>query len=462
MKGEISMDGFKDFEKNDTNGNNYWRGNYNGQYKAQDPYYSYYSAYKQNEYDDLKTSSFYSERYQKPHKGKIKEIIVPLIIVALLSSVIGGALVGAWFQFGAPALAGDTGNKVIDNNSIDTQPVKQIEIVDRTDSPVTAIAEKVSPSIVGIQVNYRIQDFWFGTQMGSGSGSGIIIRSDGYILTNNHVIDRAAGTGNTMAQGASINVILPYQKDRSYEAKIIGRDEKTDLAILKIDLSDLPAADLGDSDELKVGELAVAIGNPAGIEFMGTVTSGIISGLNREVQISQNHKLKVIQTDAAINPGNSGGALVNSRGEVIGVNTLKISGVSGEYEGLGFAIPINTAKEIIDDLIVEGYVRGRPKLGVYFDPRLTEERAEQLGVPMGFLVYEVEPLSGAYNAGIKVGDIITEFNGVRVKDFIELENEKNKYKAGDVVTIKLYRIKNIETREGEYLTLEVTLGEDKG
>ncbi|HAA24674.1 MAG TPA: peptidase S1 [Ruminiclostridium sp.] len=456
------MDGFKDFEKNDTNGNNYWRGNYNGQYKAQDPYYSYYSAYKQNEYDDLKTSSFYSERYQKPHKGKIKEIIVPLIIVALLSSVIGGALVGAWFQFGAPALAGDTGNKVIDNNSIDTQPVKQIEIVDRTDSPVTAIAEKVSPSIVGIQVNYRIQDFWFGTQMGSGSGSGIIIRSDGYILTNNHVIDRAAGTGNTMAQGASINVILPYQKDRSYEAKIIGRDEKTDLAILKIDLSDLPAADLGDSDELKVGELAVAIGNPAGIEFMGTVTSGIISGLNREVQISQNHKLKVIQTDAAINPGNSGGALVNSRGEVIGVNTLKISGVSGEYEGLGFAIPINTAKEIIDDLIVEGYVRGRPKLGVYFDPRLTEERAEQLGVPMGFLVYEVEPLSGAYNAGIKVGDIITEFNGVRVKDFIELENEKNKYKAGDVVTIKLYRIKNIETREGEYLTLEVTLGEDKG
>ena len=144
--------------------------------------------------------------------------------------------------------------------------------------------------------------------------------------------------------------------------------------------------------------MAVAIGNPAGIEFMGTVTSGIISGLNREVQISQNHKLKVIQTDAAINPGNSGGALVNSRGEVIGVNTLKISGVSGEYEGLGFAIPINTAKEIIDDLIVEGYVRGRPKLGVYFDPRLTEERAEQLGVPMGFLVYEVEPLSGAYNA----------------------------------------------------------------
>jgi len=461
MKGEISMDGFKDYEKNNTEGNNYWRGYYNGQYKAQDPYYSYYSAQKQNEYDDLKTSSFYSEHYQKPHKGKIKEMIVPLLIVALLGSVIGGALVGAWFQFGAPAIAGDTGNNVI-NNRVETQPVKQIEIIDKTDSPVTAIAEKVSPSIVGIQVNYRIQDFWFGTQVGSGSGSGIIIRSDGYILTNNHVIERAAGTGNTMAQGASISVILPYQKDRSYDAKIVGRDEKTDLAILKIDLTDLPAADLGDSDQLKVGELAVAIGNPAGIEFMGTVTSGIISGLNREVQISQNHKLKVIQTDAAINPGNSGGALVNSRGEVIGVNTLKISGVSGEYEGLGFAIPINTAKEIIDDLIVEGYVRGRPKLGVYFDPRLTEERAQQLGVPMGFLVYEVEPLSGAYNAGIRVGDIITEFNGVRVKDFNELENEKNKCKAGDVVTIKLYRIKNIETREGEYLTLEVTLGEDKG
>ena len=348
------MDGFKNYEKNNTDGNSYWRGYYNGQRKAQDPYYSYYSAHKQNEYDDLKTSSFYSEHYQKPHKGKIKEMIIPLIIVALLSSVIGGALVGAWFQFGAPALAGDTGNKAIES-TIESQPVKQIEIVDRTDFPVTAIAEKVSPTIVGIQVNYRMQDFWFGTQMGSGSGSGIIIRSDGYILTNNHVIDSAAGSGNTIAQGASIKVILPYQKDHSYEAKIIGRDEKTDLAILKIDLSDLPAADLGDSDELKVGELAVAIGNPAGIELMGTVTSGIISGLNREVQISQNHKLKVIQTDAAINPGNSGGALVNSRGEVIGVNTLKISGISGEYEGLGFAIPINTAKEIMDDLIDEGY-----------------------------------------------------------------------------------------------------------
>lgn len=456
------MDDFKDYEKNNTDGNNYWRGYYGGQPKIQDPYYSYYSAHKQNEYDDLKTSSFYSEHYQKPHKGKIREMIVPLIIVALLSSVIGGALVGAWFQFGAPALASDnTENKVI-GSTIESPPVRQIEIVDKTDSPVTAIAEKVSPSIVGIQVSYRIQDFWFGSQVGSGSGSGIIIRSDGYILTNNHVISSAVGSGNTIAQGASIKVILPYQQDQFYEAKIVGRDEKTDLAILKIDLTDLPAADLGDSDQLKVGELAVAIGNPAGIELMGTVTSGIISGLNREVQVSQNHKLKVIQTDAAINPGNSGGALVNSRGEVIGVNTLKISGISGEYEGLGFAIPINTAKEIIDDLIVEGYVKGRPKLGVYFDPRLTEERAEQLGIPMGFLVYEVEPLSGAYNAGIKVGDIITEFNGVRVKDFNELENEKNKCKAGDVVTIKLYRITNIDTREGEYLTLEVTLGEDKG
>ena len=150
------MDGFKDYEKNNANANKDWPGYYGDRHKAQDPYYSYYSAHKQNEYDDLKTSSFYSERYQKPHKGKIKEMIVPLMIVALLGSVIGGALVGAWLQFGAPALTGDAGNKAIERN-VETQPVKQIEIVDRTDSPVTAIAEKVSPTIVGIQVSYSIQ-----------------------------------------------------------------------------------------------------------------------------------------------------------------------------------------------------------------------------------------------------------------------------------------------------------------
>lgn len=449
-----------EFNNNNENNNPYSYDGYSGyQQNNTTPYYSYYSSQNNQNYDDLKTSSFYSERYEKPRKGKIREMILPLIIVALISSVVGGALVGAWFQFGAPTLADN--NQLSGNGSTaPTQQLKQIEIVNNTESPATAIAEKVSPSIVGIQVTYLSQDFWFGAQQSSGSGSGIIIRSDGYILTNNHVIEDAISSGNQIAKGASIQVILPNQPDEYYDAKVVGRDEKTDIAVLKIDLSELPAADIGNSDELKVGELAVAIGNPAGLEFMGSVTQGIISGLNREIQIDTTRTLKVIQTDAAINPGNSGGALVNSKGEVIGVNTVKITG--SNYEGLGFAIPINTAMEIANSLISDGYVKGRPQLGVSIDTRFNEEMAKQYGVPAGLLVAEVAPLSAAYNAGIKQGDIIVEFNGVAVKTFNELQTEKNKYKAGDVVTLKIYRIQGSDVTKGQYLNIEVTLGEDKG
>lgn len=422
--------------------------------------YGYYGSYSHNRnYDDLKTSSFYSERYEKPRKGKIREMIIPLLIVALISSVIGGALVGAWFQFGAPALA-ENNQAPNDKSRTGVQQVKQIEIVNSTESPATAIAEKVGPSIVGIKVNYLVQDFWFGAQQGSGSGSGIIIRSDGYILTNNHVIEAAISSGNQIARNASIQVILPNQPDQFYDAKVVGRDEKTDIAVLKIDLSELPAAEIGNSDELKVGELAVAIGNPAGLEFMGSVTQGIISGLNRQIQVGSGQTLKVIQTDAAINPGNSGGALVNAKGQVIGVNTVKISG--SNYEGLGFAIPINTAMEIANSLISDGYVKGRPYLGIEIDTRFNEEMAERYKVPAGVLVGDVLPLSAAYNAGIKAGDIIVEFNGVAVKSFNELETEKNKYKAGDTVTLKIYRIENSDLTRGSYIDIEVTLGEDKG
>jgi len=423
--------------------------------------YGYYGSYNQNHnYDDLKTSSFYSERYEKPRKGKIREMVVPLLIVALISSVIGGALVGAWFQFGAPALA-EKNNQASDGRAqAGLQQVKQIEIVNNIESPATAIAEKVGPSIVGIKVNYVVQDFWFGVQQSSGSGSGIIIRSDGYILTNNHVIESAMSSGNKIAKNASIQVILPNQPDQFYDAKVIGRDEKTDIAVLKIDLSELPAAEIGNSDELKVGELAVAIGNPAGLEFMGSVTQGIISGLNRQIQVGTGQTLKVIQTDAAINPGNSGGALVNAKGQVIGVNTIKISG--SNYEGLGFAIPINTAMEIANSLISDGYVKGRPYLGVKIDTRYNEEMAEMYKVPAGVLVSDVLPLSAAYNAGIKQGDIIVEFNGVPVKNINELEAEKNKYKAGDTVKLKIYRIDSTDYTRGTYIDVELTLGEEKG
>lgn len=456
MKGEVIMNEYK-FYDDQNNSNENCRDNVNNNIQNTNPYYSYYSEQKQNDYDDLKTSHFYSERYEKPRKGKIREMLVPLLIVALLSSVIGGAVVGAWFQFGAPAIV-----KNFDNNGVatpGTQQVKQIEIVNNTESPVTAIAEKVSSSIVGIQVDYNSYDLWFGSHKSTGSGSGIIIRSDGYILTNNHVIEAAMGNGSKLSEGSSISVILPNQQDERFKATIIGRDERTDIAVLKIDLSDLPAVDIGDPNALKVGELAVAIGNPAGLEFMGSVTAGIISGLDRKIKVSETQELRVIQTDAAINPGNSGGALLNSKGEVIGINTVKIS--STGYEGLGFAIPINDAMEIAESLIANGYVKGRPSLGVYIETKYTEDYAKAIKAPVGVLVKDVIPLSGAYNAGLKPGDVIVEFNGVPVKSFTELENEKNKNKAGDVIHLKVYRVTGSDASKGDYLSFDVTLMEEK-
>lgn len=453
------MSEFKHYENNNPYSyQGYSKEQKDAQQIAPKPDYNYYTSQNQNESDELKTSSFYSERYQKPRKSKLRDMILPLLIVALLSSVIGGGLVGAWFQFGAPAVAEK--NHLPNNGNALTHTTKQIEIISSTESPATAIAEKVSPSIVGIQVNYVTSNLWFGSQQASGSGSGIIIRSDGYILTNNHVIEAAIESGNRVTQGSSIQIILPNQMDKSYDATIVGRDERTDIAILKVNLSELPAVDIGNSDDVKVGELAIAIGNPAGLEFMGSVTQGIISGVNRQIQLGAGKPLKVLQTDAAINPGNSGGALVNSNGEVIGVNTVKIGG--SNFEGLGFAIPINTAIEIADNLIADGYVKGRPQLGVSIDTRFNQEWADQLGVPMGLLVGDVFPLTSAYNAGVKTGDIITEFNGEAVTSFDELEEEKNKYLAGDTITLKVYRIEGSDVSKGKYLELDLVLGEDKG
>lgn len=416
-------------------------------------------------YDSLKTSSFYNEGYKKPSRGRMKGLLVPLLVVALISSIFSGALVASYFTLAMPSgtqteakTDGGKGPAVAENAG-----VKQVEIVNTTESPVVAVAEKASPSIVGVSVTYTYSDIWFGQHQGSGQGSGIIYTSDGYIITNNHVIEAAMdGTSKTkIARGASIQVILPNHKDEPYEATVIGRDENTDIAVLKIDVSDLPAAEFGDSDALKVGELAVAIGNPAGLEFMGTVTVGYISGLNRSITFSNGKSMKLIQTDAAINPGNSGGALLNARGQVIGVNSAKI--YSGGYEGLGFAIPANVAREVADSLIESGYVKGRPQIGVSIDTRFTEEIARRNGVPFGVLVRDVSPLSAAYRAGIRAGDIITKFNGVPVTSFNELEAEKNKYKAGDTVKIELYRMpEKGKPSEGTYKTVEITLDEDKG
>ena len=419
----------------------------------------------EDRYDDLKTSSFYNEGYKKPGKGRLKGLLVPLLIVALISSMITGGLVASYFTFVSPstnqaeARNDNSGDSIVPENT----DVKRVEIVSTTETPVVAVAEKASPSIVGIAVKYVYSDIWFGQHEGNGQGSGIIYRSDGYIITNNHVIEAAmeGDSKNKISKGSSIKVTLPNHMDEPYDAVVIGRDSKTDIAVLKIDLTDLPAADFGDSDKLKVGELAVAIGNPAGLEFMGSVTVGYISGLNRSITFDDGKSMKLIQTDAAINPGNSGGALLNARGAVVGVNSAKI--YSGGYEGIGFAIPSNMAREVADSLIESGYVKGRPQIGVTIDLRFSEEIAKRNGVPYGVLVLDVSPLSAAFRAGIRPGDIITKFNGASVTSFYELEAEKNKFKAGDTVEIELYRMpEKGKPSEGTYKTVKITLDEDQG
>lgn len=396
-----------------------------------------------------KPQAYYVENYKKPKEKKTG--LFHLILVGIISAIIGGGVVAAAFLFVAPALipsiSGVIGNKAVQSSN----GVDRIVKITNSESPVTAIAEKLGPSIVGIKVTTASnpQDFFFDIGPGVGEGSGIIIREDGYIVTNNHVITGAlVANSYKLAEGAKIEVILPNQKDKTYVATLVGRDEKTDIAVLKIDGKGFPAAELGNSDELKQGELAVAIGNPGGMDYMGSITAGIISGLNRPLQDTT---LTLIQTDAAINPGNSGGALCNSKGQVIGINTAKIA--STGYEGLGFAIPINKVKEISKSLIDYKYVKGRPNLGVYIDPRYDEDYAKQHKYPVGLLVSDVVPLSAAYKAGVKVGDIITSFDGKKVTVFKDLEDQKNTHKPGDEVTMEVFR-------DDKTITLKVILGEE--
>jgi len=411
---------------------------------------------KDDPFDDLKTSSFYNERYKNPGTGRLKGLIAPLLIVALLSSILGGAITGAWFQFFYQQAESETAQLASENGN---ETVRRVEIVDKTDSPITAIAEKAGPAVVGINVEYTYNDSFFGVQDGGGQGSGIIISSDGYILTNNHVVEAAANTGTSSSRFSNkgkITVILPNQKDKPFEATIIGTDSKTDIAVIKIEATGLTVAEIGDSDALKVGELAVAIGNPAGLEYMGSVTSGIISGLNRQVDTGDGKMLSLIQTDAAISPGNSGGALLNSKGQVIGVNSSKIGGTS--FEGLGFAIPIKDAMNIANTLKKDGFVT-RPQIGVSIDNSFTPEIAKANKVPEGVLVANVMVGSSADDAGIITGDIITKFNDVKIRSFDELEVQKNLHKPGDKVSMEVYRVpEGAKPDAGSYVKVEMTLG----
>lgn len=385
------------------------------------------------------------------------------VVLPFFSGVVGCSLV-LGTCFGVPSIK----EKLIGKETTSvTTPVNTVtasgtstNLISLSNYSNTAVfaANKILPSIVGIEVTYTATTnsfFGFGqpqTSTATATGSGIIISDDGYILTNNHVVDSSSSNSSysyyDLSDATSVKVKLnsaTYGDDAVFEATIVGKDSQTDLAVLKIEKSGLTAAEFADSDQAVVGEFAMAVGSPLGLDT--TVTTGIISAVNREVE-SDGNKYVCIQTDAAINSGNSGGALVNSDGKVIGINTLKLSGTG--VEGIGFAIPINSTLNVIDQLKEHNKVL-RPFIGVT-GINLDEATAKKYNLTLGIYVKSVENFSPAEKAGIKGGDVIVKADGKDIKTMDELNEIKNSHNIGDTMTLTI-------NRNGETKDITVTLEE---
>ncbi len=356
-----------------------------------------------------------------------------LIILSLLSAMFGGLFV----LFIAPSfLSQEQIPQAIEPQENPELPVIPFRV---EDSPVIAIAENVGPAVVGI-TNMRGHDFFNNPIMSSGSGV-IFDKDNGYVVTNFHVIE-----------GAN-NIQVSLDDGNFYEANLIGHDRDTDLAVLQINADNLPEARLGDSSKLRVGEMAVAIGNPLGGDFARSVTAGVISALDREITVAtsggEEITLQVLQTDAAINPGNSGGALVNSQGEVIGINSVKIA--RADVEGMGFAIPTNVVKPIIDQLIEQGYV-SRPFIGIFDFREITPQMAEWYNLPEGIYVGGIVSGGPAAASGMRPGDVIIEIQNTTIRTFEDLQQILRSHGVGDEVSITVIR-------DANRVELKVTLGE---
>lgn len=303
------------------------------------------------------------------------------------------------------------------------------------------IAEKILPSVVGIEIEFSMSSIFGGSAQNTATGSGFIISNDGYILTNNHVVNPKVNTGFYSVSEASKVTVTLHDKTK-LEAKIVGTDELTDLAVIKIEKANLPAVEFGDSDQLKIGEFVMAVGRP--LSFENSVTVGVVSGVDREIK-QNNSSFNAIQTDAAINSGNSGGPLVNSDGKVVGVTTLKAMGVG--VDSLNFAIPVNQAKRISADLIEHKSVQ-RPELGIAGQD--ITPQMQQFGFPEGILVQQVKPDSAAAKAGILISDVITKIGDKQIKSFTDIDLLKDNVKKGDVLDIVLIR-------SGKEQTIKLTM-----
>ena len=320
--------------------------------------------------------------------------------------------------------------------SIDLQhtPVAADNTVEQEGLPLQEIYQRNIPSVVSISCS---------GSRGNSSGTGVVLSRNGYIVTNNHVIE-----------GASV-IRVQLTDDRTFTAELVGGDSVSDLAVLRVEAEDLTPAVFGESDILRVGDAVVAIGDPLGVEFRGTMTDGIISAINRDVT-SNGRTLNLIQTNAALNSGNSGGPLINCYGQVIGINTMKIGAFTDTagVEGLGFAIPSATVKEIVSQLIDQGYVSGRPLLGIQGEP-LSAFYQHFYRMPAGMYITQVLANSPAQLAGVAPGDILIQADGVEITDMSDLNTILYGHQAGDEITLTIFR-------NGLQTSVQLTLAQARG
>ena len=366
---------------------------------------------------------------KKPHKAlKFAAGFLAVVMVSFGSGYLGSTLGGGAASSGNSAMTEKTVSAPVINTSSSSQTGEE--------SVVEKVAAATANSVVEITTEGVQTDEFYRQQIVSGAGSGVVISADGYIVTNNHVIENANKITVTMRDGTQ------------YDATLVGTDKKTDIAVIKVKASGLQTAVFGDSSTLKIGEDAIAIGNPLG-QLGGTVTNGIISALDREITID-GQAMTLLQTNAAINPGNSGGGLFNEKGELVGIVNAKSGGTN--VEGLGFAIPVNTAKPVIDDLIQYGYVQGRIALGfstVDINDAITAMYYQVSST--GVYISEVEQGSNAESAGFRSGDRIVSIDGTQISSSADITKLVDGHKAGDKVTITVSR----GNRQGQAtLTLE--------
>lgn len=378
------------------------------------------------------TYKMYSSTEKEKKPNFFKNAFVPFCSSALGTFLVIGVC------FGMPNIR----NKILNTNTTYTNngltitqgTVTNAVSLSNYSNTAISVANKVLPSIVGITVEYKVNAMFGGSSTAEASGSGIIVSSDGYILTNNHVVNSSSSSSYYQITEATGVKVKLYNDETEYPATVVGSDSQTDLAVIKIEKDGLTAAELGDSDSVQVGEFAMALGNPLGLQ--SSISCGIISAKNREVQDSETKNMfNLIQTDAAINSGNSGGALVNADGKVIGINTLKLSGTG--VEGIGFAIPINSTIPVYNELKTKGKI-ARPYIGIA-GIDVDEAKSKRYNVVQGVYVQSVENFSAAEKAGLKAGDVIIEVNGTVIKTMDELNTIKNSHKIGDKLTLKINR-----------------------